>query len=71
MRLQVHGCAGAELPGHNMPGFLIDRTLLLDAGTIGFALDFQEQKIIEDIFITHAHLDHIKAMPFFTDNSAQ
>ncbi len=68
MRLQVLGCAGAELPGHNMPGFLIDRTLLLDAGTIGFALDLQEQKIIEDIFITHAHLDHIKAMPFFVDN---
>ena len=68
MRVQVLGCAGAELPGHNMPGFLIDRTLLLDAGTIGFALDFQDQKVIEDIFITHAHLDHIKAMPFFADN---
>jgi mRNA degradation ribonuclease J1/J2 len=68
MRVQVLGCAGAELPGHNMPGFLIDRTLLLDAGTIGFALDFQDQKAIEDIFITHAHLDHIKAIPFFADN---
>lgn len=68
MRLQVLGCAGAELPGHNMPGFLIDRTVLLDAGTIGLALDFQDQKAIEDIFVTHAHLDHIKAIPFFADN---
>ncbi len=68
MRLQVLGCAGAEFPGHNLPGFLIDRTVLLDAGTIGLALDFQDQKAIEDIFITHAHLDHIKSMPFFVDN---
>jgi ribonuclease BN (tRNA processing enzyme) len=68
MKVQVLGCAGAEFPRHNMPGFLIDRTVLLDAGTIGLALDFKDQKAIEDIFITHAHLDHIKAMPFFADN---
>jgi len=68
MRLHVLGCAGAELPKHNMPAFLLDRTLLLDAGTIGTAIDFQEQKGIQDIFITHAHMDHIKAIPFFADN---
>ncbi len=68
MRFQVLGCAGAELPKHNMPGFLVDRTVLLDGGTIGLALDFQDQLAIEDIFITHAHLDHIKAVPFFADN---
>ncbi|UCG38767.1 MAG: 3',5'-cyclic-nucleotide phosphodiesterase [bacterium] len=68
MRIQVLGCAGAEMPNHNMPGFLIDRTVLLDAGTIGLALDFQDQRAIEDIFISHAHLDHIKAIPFFADN---
>lgn len=68
MRLHVLGCAGAEIPRHNMPGFLVDRTILLDAGTIGMALDFQEQQAIENIFITHAHLDHIKAIPFFADN---
>jgi len=68
MRVQVLGCAGAEFPKHNMPGFLIDRTVLLDAGTIGLALDFKDQRAIEDIFISHAHLDHIKAIPFFADN---
>jgi cAMP phosphodiesterase len=68
MKVQVLGCAGAELPKHNMPGFLIDNTVLLDAGTIGLALDYKNQKVIKDIFITHAHLDHIKAIPFFADN---
>jgi ribonuclease BN (tRNA processing enzyme) len=68
MRVHVLGCAGAEMPNHNMPGFLVDRTVLLDAGTIGLALDFQDQRAIEHIFVTHAHLDHIKAIPFFVDN---
>ncbi|MDF1527028.1 MAG: 3',5'-cyclic-nucleotide phosphodiesterase [bacterium] len=31
-------------------------------------MDFQDQKVIENIFITHAHLDHIKAVAFFADN---
>ena len=35
MRLHVLGCSGAEAPGRNLPAFLVDRTLLLDAGTIG------------------------------------
>jgi len=68
MRIHVLGCAGAEMPNHNMAGFLVDHTVLLDAGTIGLALDFNEQMAIQDIFITHSHLDHIKAIPFFADN---
>lgn len=68
MKIHVLGCAGAEMPNHNMAGFLVDHTLLLDAGTIGLALDFNEQMAIRDIFITHSHLDHVKAIPFFADN---
>jgi cAMP phosphodiesterase len=68
MKIHVLGCAGAEMPNHNMAGFLIDNTVLLDAGTIGLALDFEEQMAIQDIFITHSHLDHVKAIPFFADN---
>jgi len=68
MKIHVLGCAGAEMPNHNMSGFLIDNTVLLDAGTIGLALDFEEQMAIQDIFITHSHLDHVKAIPFFADN---
>jgi len=68
MILRVLGSSGAEFPGCNPPGFLIDGTLLLDAGTIGAVLTEEEQWAIRRIFITHCHLDHIRGIPFFADN---
>lgn len=68
MRIHVLGCSGAELPNKNMTGFLIDRNLLLDGGTIGEALPKSSQWQIRNILVTHPHLDHIKAIPFFLDN---
>lgn len=68
MRIHVLGCSGAELPNHNMTGFLVDHDLLLDAGTIGEALPKSEQWKIRHILLSHPHLDHVKAIPFFVDN---
>ena len=68
MILRVLGSAGAEFPDFKPPGFLIDDTLLLDAGTIGAVLTGEEQWAIRHIFITHCHLDHIRGIPFFADN---
>lgn len=68
MLLRVLGSAGAEMPGHNPPAFLIDGTILLDAGTIGARLSAREQSAIRHILITHSHLDHIKGIPFLADN---
>lgn len=68
MILHVLGCSAAELPHANLTSFLIDERLLLDAGTIGTALDEEKQSGIRHVLITHAHLDHIKDLPFFADN---
>lgn len=68
MKIRVLGCAGAEIPGHNPPGFLLDDTLLLDAGSLTNKLSLPAQRKIRDIFITHAHLDHIRSIPFLADN---
>lgn len=68
MRLRVLGSAGAEFPGFRPPAFLIDDSLLLDAGTIGAVLTEEEQWQIRDIFISHAHLDHIRGIPALADN---
>lgn len=68
MKLRVLGSAGAEFPGFRPPAFLIDDSLLLDAGTIGAVLTEEEQWQIRSIFITHAHLDHIRGIPALADN---
>ncbi|NLI83173.1 MAG: 3',5'-cyclic-nucleotide phosphodiesterase [Deltaproteobacteria bacterium] len=68
MQVKVLGSSGSEVPGHNSPAFLIEDFLLLDAGTVSLCLNTEAQWNISHIFITHAHLDHIKAIPFLVDN---
>lgn len=68
MKLRVLGCAGAELPGHNPSAFLLDDAFLLDAGTVGSVLEEEEQYRLENILITHPHLDHIRGIPTLADN---
>ncbi|HDK41511.1 MAG TPA: 3',5'-cyclic-nucleotide phosphodiesterase, partial [Nitrospirae bacterium] len=33
MKIKVLGCPGAELPGFGLPSFLLDDSILIDAGT--------------------------------------
>jgi ribonuclease BN (tRNA processing enzyme) len=68
LKIRVLGSSGSEVPGHNLPAFLIDGETLLDAGTIGLSLTNDQQWKIKHIIITHSHLDHIKGIPFLLDN---
>jgi ribonuclease BN (tRNA processing enzyme) len=68
MKLKVLGSSGAEFGRYNLPAFLLDSCLLLDAGTIGLAVKEAEQWKIRSILVTHTHLDHVKGIPFFADN---
>lgn len=68
MRIKVLGCSGAEFPGHNPPGFLLNNEILFDAGSLTNILDENAQRKIRNIFITHAHLDHTRSIPFLADN---
>jgi len=68
MKIKVLGASGSEVPRQNCPAFLVDETILLDAGTIGVSLNIREESGIESIILTHAHFDHIKGIPFLLDN---
>lgn len=68
MKVKVLGCSGSETIGHNPPGFLVNDTVMLDAGTITGALSIEAQSRITDVFISHTHLDHIKSLLFLADN---
>jgi cAMP phosphodiesterase len=68
MKIKVIGCSGAEFPGHNAPGFLLDDEILFDAGSFTSVMNEKEQFKLKNIFITHAHIDHIQSIPFLADN---
>ena len=68
MKIEVLGCSGAKFPGHNTPAFMLGKEILFDAGTISGVLSEKQQLKIKYIFITHAHLDHIRSIPFLADN---
>ena len=69
MRIEVLGCSGAAFPGHYPPGFLVD-------GNVPFGCRHsrqcsgarKKQLKVRRIFITHAHMDHIREIPFLADN---
>jgi ribonuclease BN (tRNA processing enzyme) len=69
MRIRVLGCSGGEYPGRYSPSFLVDGEILLDAGTITSVLGEKQQARIRKIFVTHAHLDHIRGIPSLADNA--
>lgn len=68
MKIKVLGCFGGVDPRHNPVTFLIDDKYLLDAGTIVKELTLAQQNQIENICITHCHLDHVKDLCFLADN---
>lgn len=68
MHLRVLGCSGSCMPDNSSPAFLLDDTLLLDAGTVASALSELQQSNIQTVLITHSHLDHIKELPPLADN---
>ncbi len=68
MNIRVLGCHGSELPGFHATTFLINESILLDAGAVTSVLSLEEQLKIEAILVSHAHLDHIKDIPGLTIN---
>jgi cAMP phosphodiesterase len=68
MKVKILGCSGSEGIGHNPPGFLVNDTVMLDAGTITAELSIEAQSKITDVLISHTHLDHIKSVLFLADN---
>jgi len=68
MEIKILGCYGGEAKGYRSPSFLINGEVVVDAGAITSTLTIEEQRNLKYILITHAHLDHIKDIPFVADN---
>jgi ribonuclease BN (tRNA processing enzyme) len=68
MNIRILGCHGSQLPNYNTTSFLIGPNVLVDAGAVTGVLSLKEQLKIDYVFITHAHLDHIRDIAFLADN---
>jgi glyoxylase-like metal-dependent hydrolase (beta-lactamase superfamily II) len=68
MKLQVLGCAGG-IGGRERftTSLLVDDNLLLDAGTGLTSLDVDQLARIDNVFITHSHLDHVAGLALLVD----
>jgi cAMP phosphodiesterase len=68
MQMKVLGCYGTEFLHFKSCGFLLDGSVMLDAGAIVSTLKLEEQRGIRKIVVTHSHLDHIKDIFFLANN---
>lgn len=68
MLVKVIGGHGGTAPGFRTTSYLIDGVLLLDAGSVASGIPIEEQVKIENILISHSHLDHISDLAFMVDN---
>ncbi|MDD2684550.1 MAG: 3',5'-cyclic-nucleotide phosphodiesterase [Gallionella sp.] len=68
MKLRVLGCSGGIGGNLRTTSFLLDHDVLIDAGTGVNELSLTELSVIDHIFVTHSHLDHICSIPFMVDS---
>ena len=67
MEIKILGCYGNSVKNFRTTSYLINESLLLDAGTVTEPLDDKQLKKIKHILISHTHLDHIKDLVFLVD----
>ncbi len=70
MKVRVLGCSGAIAKDCRTTSFLVDADVLIDAGTGVGDLSLEEMRQINDVLLTHSHLDHIAALPLMLDSAA-
>ncbi len=68
MEIRALGVYGNQLLRKRTTTFMINHTLLIDAGAITASLTLKEQAEINNIILTHSHADHIKDIAFLADN---
>ena len=61
------GCSGAIAYGCRTTSFLLGDEVLVDAGTGVGDLSLEQMARINHVLLTHAHLDHVAALPLLLD----
>lgn len=67
MRLKILGCSGGIGSNLRTTSMLLDRDILVDAGTGVGDLAMSDLTLIDHVFVTHSHMDHVAAIPLLVD----
>ncbi|MCX7640694.1 MAG: 3',5'-cyclic-nucleotide phosphodiesterase [Pyrinomonadaceae bacterium] len=59
---------GQACSSQHLSCFLVDDCIAIDAGSLATATTVEQKKVIRDIILTHAHLDHVAGLPIFIDD---
>ncbi len=70
MKIKAVGISGGKTVQNKLTTFLVDQTLVVDCGSVCTGLTLEEQLEINDVFISHIHMDHIGELPLLVDNKA-
>jgi ribonuclease BN (tRNA processing enzyme) len=69
VKITVLGCAGGVGGPHlRTTSLRVDDDILVDAGTGAVDLSLEDMAKIDHVLLTHAHLDHICALPLILDS---
>jgi len=68
LRFHVLGCSGSQTPAGGTCSFLIDDDILLEMGSAAGRLPLERQSAVRSVLLSHAHLDHVKDLPFLVEN---
>jgi ribonuclease BN (tRNA processing enzyme) len=69
LKLRVLGCSGGIGGRHlRTTSMLVDKDVLVDAGSGVGDLTLAELMAIDRVFLTHSHLDHVLGVPLMVDS---
>jgi ribonuclease BN (tRNA processing enzyme) len=70
MKVQLLGSSVQEPAQRQyVTSYLINGTVAIDAGSLGWHGTPQEQEAIRHVFLTHSHTDHTASLPIFVENA--
>jgi ribonuclease BN (tRNA processing enzyme) len=70
MKIELLGSCIQD-PSHRqyVSSYLINGTVAIDAGCLGYNRTPQEQESVRHLFLTHSHMDHTASLPIFVENA--
>jgi cAMP phosphodiesterase len=69
MKIKLVGSTvGNGAQHHFASSYIINDTVVIDAGTIGLVSPLAVQRGIRHVLLSHSHIDHVGTLPLFLDN---